>query len=191
MAARTRAADSTSRAVLEMLAVVRHPLPLSDLAALTELSAERLDAVLAGLIAGRAVSEGEQASGPIYELAHPLIERHDLPADQRAARTGPAPADRAGLLESGRLRRSRAAFRPIARRATRKRWGSCSTRCARQNSARPSRGARPAVRADRYPAAAEPHWLDVLEAMSWHAEMVVDHRAESENRPGGPSPSGH
>ena len=52
MAARTRAADSTSRAVLEMLAVVGRPLPLSDLAALTELSAERLDAVLAGLMPG-------------------------------------------------------------------------------------------------------------------------------------------
>ena len=48
MAARTRGADSTSRAVLDMLAVVGRPLPLPDLAALTELSAERLDPVLAG-----------------------------------------------------------------------------------------------------------------------------------------------
>ena len=43
MAARTRGADKTMRAVLDLLAVVERPLPLADLAALAGLSAERLD----------------------------------------------------------------------------------------------------------------------------------------------------
>ena len=45
MAARTRGADATMRAVLDLLAVVERPLPLVDLAALTGLPAERLDPV--------------------------------------------------------------------------------------------------------------------------------------------------
>ena len=44
MAARTRGVDATSRAVLDLLAVVERPLPLADLAALTGLPLERLAA---------------------------------------------------------------------------------------------------------------------------------------------------
>ncbi len=73
MAARTRGADATMRAVLDLLAVVERPLPLADLAALTGLPAERLDPVLATLITGRAVAEGQRAGKLIYEIRHPLV----------------------------------------------------------------------------------------------------------------------
>jgi len=103
MAARTRGADASSRGVLDMLAVVGRPLPLADLAALTGLAAERLDPILAGLIAGRAVAEGERAGELIYEIAHPLIRdvvyqqisgARKRTLHRRAARS---------LLDSGRL----------------------------------------------------------------------------------------
>ncbi len=52
------------RAVLDLLAVVERPLPLADLAALTGLPAERLDPVLATLIAGRAVAGSNPPTPP-------------------------------------------------------------------------------------------------------------------------------
>lgn len=60
MAARTRGADATMRALLDLLAVVERPLPLADLAALAGRPAEQLDPVLAALITGR----WPRASGP-------------------------------------------------------------------------------------------------------------------------------
>jgi predicted ATPase len=73
IAARTHGADSTMRAVLNLLAVIERPLPRADLAVLAGLPAERLDPVLATLITGRAVAEGERAGELVYEIQHPLI----------------------------------------------------------------------------------------------------------------------
>jgi hypothetical protein len=103
MAARTRGADATSRAVPEMLAVAGRPLPLADLAALTGLSIQRLDSSVEGLIAGRAVTEGQRAAELTYEIQHPLIR--DVIYQQisgprkRALRRAGGPS----LLDSGRL----------------------------------------------------------------------------------------
>ena len=103
MAARTRGADASSRGVLDLLAVAGRPLSLADLAALTGLAADRLDPILAGLIAGRAVAEGERAGELTYEIAHPLIRdvvyqqisgARKRTLHRRAARS---------LLDSGRL----------------------------------------------------------------------------------------
>jgi DNA-binding CsgD family transcriptional regulator len=180
MAARTRAADSTSRAVLEMLAVVGRPLPLSDLEALTELSAERLDAVLAGLIAGRAVSEGEQASGPIYELAHPLIRdviyRQISGPRKRSLHRQTARS----LLESGRLAEAALHFARSAQPGDAEAVGVLldAMRQAEQREAFREALDLLSELVDILPPA-DPRWLDVLEAMSWHAEWVVDHRAET------------
>jgi predicted ATPase len=103
MAARTRGADATWRGVLDMLAVVDRPLPLADLAALIGLSGERLDPILAGLITGRAVAEGERAGELTYQIAHPLIR--DVTYQQISGarkRTLHRQAARS-LLEYGRL----------------------------------------------------------------------------------------
>ena len=65
-------------------------------------------------------------------------------------------------------------------RVTTRRSGSCSTRCARPNSARPSGRSLDLLSelVDILPPT-DPRWLDVLEAMYWQAEWVVDHRAET------------
>ena len=103
MAARTRGADATTRAVLDLLAVVDRPLPLADLAVLTGLTAERLDPILATLIAGRAVAERQRAGELIYEIQHPLLRdviyRQVSEARKRVLHRQAARS----LLDSGRL----------------------------------------------------------------------------------------
>jgi predicted ATPase len=103
MAARTRGADATTRAVIDLLAVVDRPLPLADLAVLTGLTAERLDPILATLIAGRAVAERQRAGELIYEIQHPLLRdviyRQVSEARKRVLHRQAARS----LLDSGRL----------------------------------------------------------------------------------------
>ena len=180
MAARTRGADETSRAVLDMLAVVGRPLPLDDLAALTGLPAERLDPILAGLIAGRAVAEGQRAGELIYEIQHPLIRdviyQQISGARKRALHRQAARS----LLDSGRLAEAALHFARSARPGDEEavRVPLDAMRQAEQREAFRETLDLLSELVDILPPA-DPRWLDVLEAMYWQAEWVVDHRAET------------
>ena len=180
MAARTRGADATMRAVLDLLAVVERPLPLAELAALTGLPAERLDPVLATLIAGRAVAEGQRAGELIYEIQHPLIRdviyqqisgarKRDL--HRQAARS---------LLGAGRLAEAALHFARSAEQGDDEavRVLLDAMRQAEQREAFRETLDLLSELVDILPSA-DPRWLDVLGAMYWQAEWVVDHRAEA------------
>jgi DNA-binding CsgD family transcriptional regulator len=180
MAARTRGADATSRAVLEMLAVVGRPLPLADLAALTGLSIERLDALLEGLITGRAVTEGQRAAQLTYEIQHPLIRDviyqeisgpRKRTLHRRAARS---------RLDSGRLAEAALHFARSAQPGDEEavRVLLDAMRQAEQREAFREALDLLAELAEILPPA-DRRWLEVLEAMYWQAEWVVDHRAET------------
>ena len=180
MAARTRGADETSRAVLDMLAVVGRPLPLDDLAALTGLPAERLDPILASLIAGRAVAEGQRVGQLIYEIQHPLIR--DVIYQQISGprkRTLHRQAARS-LLDSGRLAEAALHFARSAQPGDEEavRVLLDAMRQAEQREAFRETLDLLSELVDILPPA-DPRWLDVLEAMYWQAEWVVDHRAET------------
>ena len=73
MAARTRSVDPGSQAVLELLAVFERPLPVAGLLALTGLQLDQLEPILADLVDGRAVVEGERGRELSYEVSHPLL----------------------------------------------------------------------------------------------------------------------
>jgi DNA-binding CsgD family transcriptional regulator len=180
MAARTRGADTTSRAVLDMLAVVSRPLPLADLSALTGLPAERLDPILASLIGGRAVAEGQRASELIYEIQHPLIRdvvyQQISGARKRALHRQAARS----LLESGRLAEAALHF---ARSAQPGDEEAARVLLDAMRQAEQREAFREALdllsELVQILPAGDPRWLDVLEAMYWQAEWVVDHRAET------------
>jgi len=180
MAARTRDADATSRAVLDMLAVVERPLPLADLATLTGLSAERLDPILAILIAGRAVAEAESAGEPIYEIQHPLIRdviyQQIGGARKRALHRHAARS----LLGSGRLAEAALHFARSAQPGDDEAVRALldAMRQAEQREAFRESLDLLSELVDLLPPA-DPRWLDVLDAMYWRAEWVVDHRAET------------
>ena len=180
MAARTRGADATSRAVLDMLAVVGRPLPLADLAALTGLPAERLDSILAGLIAGRAVAEGQRAGELVYEIQHPLI-RDVIYQQISGARKRILHRQAArSLLDSGRLAEAALHFARSAQPGDEEavRVLLDAMRQAEQREAFRETLDLLSELVDILPPA-DPRWLDVLEAMYWQAEWVVDHRAET------------
>jgi DNA-binding CsgD family transcriptional regulator len=180
MAARTRGADATMRAVLDMLAVVERPLPLADLAALTGLPAERLDPVLATLITGRAVAEGQRGGEPAYEIQHPLIRdviyQQISGARKRALHRQAARS----LLASGRLAEAALHFARSAQPGDDEavRVLLDAMRQAEQREAFRESLDLLAELVDILPPA-DKRWLDVLEAMHWQAEWVVDHRAET------------
>ena len=180
MAARTRGADATMRAVLDLLAVVERPLPLADLAALAGLSAERLDPVLATLITGRAVAESQRAGELVYEIQHPLI-RDVIYQQISGARKRVLHRQVArSLLAGGRLAEAALHFARSAEPGDEEavRVLLDAMRQAEQREAYRESLDLLAELVELLPAA-DPRWLDVLEAMYWQAEWVVDHRAEA------------
>ena len=180
MAARTRGADTTTRAVLDLLAVVDRPLPLADLAVLTGLTAERLDPILATLIAGRAVAERQRVGELIYEIQHPLLRdviyRQVSEARKRVLHRQAARS----LLDSGRLAEAALHFARSAQPGDEEavRVLLDAMRQAEQREAFRESLDLLSELVDILPPA-DPRWLDVLEAMYWQAEWVVDHRAET------------
>jgi DNA-binding CsgD family transcriptional regulator/tetratricopeptide (TPR) repeat protein len=180
MAARTRGADTTTRAVLDLLAVVDRPMPLADLAVLTGLTAERLDPILATLIAGRAVAEGRRAGELVYEIQHPLLRdviyRQVSEARKRVLHRQAARS----LLDSGRLAEAALHFARSAQPGDTEavRVLLDAMRQAEQREAFRESLDLLSELVDILPPA-DPRWLDVLEAMYWQAEWVVDHRAET------------
>jgi DNA-binding CsgD family transcriptional regulator len=180
MAARTRGADATSRAILEMLAVVGRPLPLANLATLTSLPVETLDALLEGLITGRAVTEGQRAAELTYEIQHPLLRDviyQEISGPRK--RTLHRQAARS-LLDSGRLAEAALHFARSAQPGDEEavRVLLDAMRQAEQREAFREALDLLAELAEILPPADE-RWLEVLGAMSWQAEWVVDHRAET------------
>jgi DNA-binding CsgD family transcriptional regulator len=180
MAARTRGADSTVRTVLDLLAVVERPLPLADLAALAGLPAGRLDPVLATLITGRAVAESRRAGELVYEIQHPLIRdviyEQICGARKRVLHRQVARS----LLEGGRLAEAALHFARSAGLGDDEavRVLLDAMRQAEQREAFRESLDLLAELVDILPPA-DRRWLDVLEAMYWQAEWVVDHRAET------------
>jgi DNA-binding CsgD family transcriptional regulator len=180
MAARTRGADATMRAVLDLLAVVERPLPLADLAALAGLPAERLDPVLAALITGRAVAEGQRAGELVYEIQHPLI-RDVIYQQISGARKRVLHRQVArSLLDGGRLAEAALHFARSAEPGDDEavRVLLDAMRQAEQREAFRESLDLLAELVELLPCA-DSRWLDVLEAMYWQAEWVVDHRAET------------
>ena len=148
---------------------------------------------LATLIAGRAVAESQRAGELVYEIQHPLI-RDVIYQQISGARKRVLHRQVARSLLDGRpARRSRACISPVRpNRVMTRRSGSCSTRCARPNSARRSARSLDLLSelVDILPPT-DRRWLDVLEAMYWQAEWVVDHRAEARTRDGRPGAAGY
>lgn len=180
MAARTRGADATMRAVLDLLAVVERPLPLADLAALAGLSAEQLDPVLATLITGRAVAESQRAGELVYEIQHPLI-RDVIYQQVSGARKRVLHRQVArSLLAGGRLAEAALHFARSAEPGDEEavRVLLDAMRQAEQREAFRESLDLLAELVELLPVA-DPRWLDVLAAMYWQAEWVVDHRAEA------------
>jgi hypothetical protein len=181
MAARTRSVDPGSRAVLELLAVFERPLPVADLLVLTGLQLDQLDPILAGLVDGRAIAEGERGRELSYEVSHPLL-REVVYQEISGTRKRVLHRQVArSLLDSGWLAEAALHFarsaEPGGDEAVRDLLDDM--RQAEQREAFRETLDLLSELADILPATDE-RWLGVLETMYWQAEWVVDHRVETQ-----------
>ena len=181
MAARTRSVDPGSQAVLELLAVFERPLPVAGLLALTGLQLDQLEPILADLVDGRAVAEGERGRELSYEVSHPLL-REVVYQEISGTRKRVLHRQVArSLLDSGRLAEAALHFARSAEPGDDEavRVLLDAMRQAEQREAFRETLDLLSELVEILPAT-DPRWLGVLEAMYWQAEWVVDHRAETQ-----------
>jgi DNA-binding NarL/FixJ family response regulator len=182
---RLRALDEPSVATLQSLAVLSRSIETRALAAVTGLSEERLATVLEPLVRSRFVTEALYGRELSYELAHPLLQEAIYQRVSEVRRRALHRLAGRALLAAARLGEAAPHF----------------ARSAEVGDDEAIRTLRDAVRqaeergayheallildtlVELVPAGDE-RWLDVLQALSWQAEWVVDHRADSHARLG-------
>jgi DNA-binding CsgD family transcriptional regulator len=180
VAVRVRNLDEAAIATLEWLAAIGRRAEFRDLVGLTGLPADRLALILERLARSRLISEQERGHELTYELAHPLIQEAIYERIGAARRRGLHRGIGRTLLAAVRLGEAAAHF---ARSAE---VGDDEAIAALRDAVHQAedRGAyREALTildalVELVPAGDE-RWLDVLGALHWQAEWVVDHRADA------------
>lgn len=177
--ARLERLDPAGRSLLELLAVVGYRMNLADVVALSGQPLERTAETLDELVWRRLVDEGEHGRELSYEISHPLI------AEAIYERIGGA--------------RQRALHRLVARGLVAQgHYGAAAGHFVRSADVGDAEAVEALREALRQAEAREQHhealalldallivlpagdrrWLDVLDALSWQADWVVDHRAD-------------
>ena len=148
---------------------------------LTGLQLDQLDPILADLVDGRAVAEGERGRELSYEVSHPLL-REVVYQEISGTRKRVLHRQVArSLLDSGRLAEAALHFARSAEPGDDEavRVLLDAMRQAEQREAFRETLDLLSELVEILPAT-DPRWLGVLEAMYWQAEWVVDHRAETQ-----------
>jgi class 3 adenylate cyclase/DNA-binding CsgD family transcriptional regulator len=178
--ARLRALDEPARAVLEVLAVLGRRVDFSDLVALGGRSVEDLGPILEELVHSRLALEEERGRQLSYEVAHPLVQEAIYQAIGKARRRGLHRLVGRALLAGDRLGEAAAHF---ARSAE---VGDSEAINALRDAVRQAE-ARGAYREGLTILGAlvallppgDLRWVNVLDALSWTPEWVVDHRGDA------------
>jgi class 3 adenylate cyclase/DNA-binding CsgD family transcriptional regulator/tetratricopeptide (TPR) repeat protein len=178
--ARLRALDEPARAVLEVLAVLGRRVDFGDLVALGGRSVEDLGPILDELVHSRLALEEERGRQLSYEIAHPLVQETIYQAIGKARRRGLHRLVARALLAGDRLGEAAAHF---ARSAE---VGDSEAIDALRDAVRQAedRGAyREGLTILGALVALLPpgdlRWVDVLDALSWTPEWVVEHRGDA------------
>lgn len=172
--------DEPELATLEALAALGRAAPVRDLVGLTGLPIDRLPVTLDRLVRGRLVTEEERGRELSYEVAHPLIEEAIYRGIGGAKRRTLHRLIGRSLLAAGRLGEAAPHF---ARSADVGDQEAIDTLCDAVQHAEERGTYREALTlldalVEIVPSTDE-RWLDVLRALSWRAEWVVDHRADA------------
>ena len=172
--------DEPELAALEALATAQGRVELHDLVAITGLPIKRLAAGLEELVRVRMVGEGQRGRELTYEIAHPLIQDSIYERIGLARRRGLHRRVGRVLLESGRLAESAPHFAQSAVVGDEEAIGALRDAMQQAESREAYREALTilGVLVELIPAS-DQRWLEVLRALSSHAEWVVDHRADT------------
>jgi DNA-binding CsgD family transcriptional regulator len=177
--ARLGALDEPARSTLEVLAVVGRRVELGSVVALTGRPLDRVGPLLHGLVRSRLVTEEERGREVIYEIAHPLIQETIYEELGAARRRALHRLVARSLLASGPLgeaaphfARSAEVGDPEAIEALRE-----AVRQAEERELYREALTILGALVDLLPPG-DQRWLEVLDALGFRAEWVVDHRAD-------------
>jgi tetratricopeptide (TPR) repeat protein len=171
--------DEPVLAIVELLAVIGRPVSWGRLTALEVESPERLGSLLERLVRLRLVVEEERGRELTYQLAHPLVQETVYRVIGAGRRRSLHRLIGRSLVGSGQLGEAAPHFARAAdvgddeaitvlREAIRQ---------AEEREAYREALSILGTLVELIPAG-DPRWLEVLDAMSWQAEWVVDHRAD-------------
>ena len=167
-------------AMLESLATIGRRLELRDVTDISGLPAERVARIMGRLVQSRFVVEDVRGLEVTYAVAHPLIQEAIYQQIGAARRRVVHREIARALLVAGRLgeaaphfARSAAIGDDEAIRALCEAVGQCEAREAFREALTILGALVSIIPPD------DLRWLDVLKALSWRAEWVVDHRADT------------
>jgi DNA-binding CsgD family transcriptional regulator/DNA-binding IscR family transcriptional regulator len=173
--------DAAPQGLLELLAVVGRPVPLSDLSAMMGTALEHVGAVLAELVEARIVVEVQRGGEVGYVLQHPLVRDVIYEATNGARRRVLHRQAARCLLREGHLAEAALHF---ARSADRGDSEAVQVLLDAMRQAERREAYREALElqaelVELLPSGDE-RWREVLEAMYARAEWLIDHRAETD-----------
>jgi DNA-binding NarL/FixJ family response regulator len=178
--ARARSLDEPGLAALEALATVGRRVELHDLGGFTGLTIDRLSTTLERLVRSRLVTEAERDRELSYEIAHPLIEEAIYLRIGTARRRGLHRVIGRTLLAAGRLGEAAPHFARSAEIGDKEAIEALRDAVRQAEERGAYREALTILDAlvELVPPRDE-RWLDVLAALSWRADWVGDHRADT------------
>jgi DNA-binding CsgD family transcriptional regulator len=179
VATRATSFDEPGLAILEALATVGRRVEFRDLVSLTGLAIDRLPPTLERLVRSRLVTEDERGLELGYEIAHPLIEEAIYQRIGGARRRGLHRLIGRTLLAEGRLGEAAPHFARSAETGDQEAIEALRDAIREAEERGAYREALTILDAlvELVPPGDE-RWLDILNALSWNAEWVVDHRAD-------------
>ena len=183
--ARLRALDEPSVAMLQSLAILSRSIEAPVLAAVTGLTPDGVAAVLEPLVRSQFVTEAQHGRELSYELGHPLLQEAIYQRISEIRRRALHRLAGRALLEATRLGEAAPHFARSAEIGDDEAIGTLrdAVRQAEERGAYHEALLLLDTLVELVPAG-DDRWLDVLEALSWQAEWVVDHRADSHARLG-------
>ncbi|HYT81588.1 MAG TPA: LuxR C-terminal-related transcriptional regulator [Actinomycetota bacterium] len=177
--ARVKGLDEPGLATLEAMATLGRRVELRDLVGLTGLPIDRLPITLERLVRSRLVTEEERGRELTYEIAHPLIEEAIYGNIGGARRRGLHRLVGRALLAAGRLAEAASHYAGAAEVGDAEAIGALREAVRQAEERGAYREALTILDAlVQLIPSGDKRWMDVVDALSWKAEWVVDHRAD-------------
>ncbi|CAN5844181.1 hypothetical protein BH23ACT12_BH23ACT12_13870 [soil metagenome] len=172
--------DEAATSTLEVMAVVGQRVEFDELTKLAGRPADRLELLLHKLVRSRLVLEAERGRSLTYEIAHPLIREVIFDSIGPARRRSVHRLVGRALLAAGRLGAAAPHFVRSAGIGDDEAVQALQNAVAQAEEQEAYQEALTILNAlvELLPAGDE-RWLDVVDALSWQADWVLDHRADA------------
>lgn len=172
--------DEAAISTLEVMAVVGQRVEFDELIRFAARPADRLEVLLHKLVRSRLVVDEERGRSLTYEIAHPLIREVIFESIGPARRRSVHRLVGRALLAAGRLGAAAPHFVRSAGIGDDEAVEALQSAVRQAEEREAYQEALTILNAlvELLPAG-DPRWLDVVDALSWQADWVLDHRADA------------